>query len=188
MNPRLTQRIAFAILLICTLIVIVPVLLIVAMIIKNGAGAISWEFLTTMPRAGMKEGGIFPAIVGTLCLVFGAVLFALPLGVFASVYLTEYARDNYFTRLVKLAIVNLAGVPSVIYGLFGLGLFVTFLHFGTSIISGSLTLGIMILPVIITASERESANLRISDIRFSLSPTEVLKYKLIPASASRLAI
>lgn len=184
MNPRLTQRIAFAILLICTLIVIVPVLLIVAMIIKNGAGAISWEFLTTMPRAGMKEGGIFPAIVGTLCLVFGAVLFALPLGVFASVYLTEYARDNYFTRLVKLAIVNLAGVPSVIYGLFGLGLFVTFLHFGTSIISGSLTLGIMILPVIITASREalDSVPRSFREVSLSLggSKWQTIKRVVIP--------
>lgn len=152
MNPRIKQKIAFSFLLLATLIVIVPVLLIILIIIKNGIGAISWEFLTASPRAGMREGGIFPAIIGTLYLVLGAVLFALPLGVFAAIYLVEYAKDNYLTRLVKLAIVNLAGVPSVVYGLFGLGLFVTFLKFGTSIISGSLTLGIMILPVIITAS------------------------------------
>ncbi|MFH1779028.1 MAG: phosphate ABC transporter permease PstA [Candidatus Omnitrophota bacterium] len=153
MNSRTKQRIAFAVLFICTLLVIVPLGLIIFLIIKNGIGAVSWEFLTANPRAGMREGGIFPAIVGTFCLVLGAILFALPLGVFASIYLTEYARDNYLTRLVKLAIVNLAGVPSIVYGLFGFGLFVMFLRFGTSIIAGSLTLGIMILPVIITASK-----------------------------------
>ena len=132
MNPRIKQKIAFSLLLLAMLIVIVPVLLIILIIIKNGIGAISWEFLTASPRAGMREGGIFPAIIGTLYLVLGAVLFALPLGVFAAIYLVEYAKDNYLTRLVKLAIVNLAGVPSVVYGLFGLGLFVTFLKFGTS--------------------------------------------------------
>lgn len=169
MNPRITQRIAFFFLLLATLLVIIPVGLIVILIIKNGIGAINWEFLATNPRAGMREGGIFPAIVGTLYLVLGAVLFALPLGVFASIYLTEYAKENYLTRLVKLAIVNLAGVPSIVYGLFGLGLFVMFLHFGTSILAGSLTLGIMILPVIITASKEALASVPHSFREVSLS-------------------
>ena len=100
----------------------------------------------------MNAGGIFPAILGTLYLVFGAVAFAVPLGVLSAIYLVEYSRDNAISRLIKLAIVNLAGVPSVVYGLFGLGIFVIFFGFGVSILSGSLTLGIMILPVIITAS------------------------------------
>lgn len=169
MNPRMTQRIAFAVLLAATLLVIIPVGLIVLLIVKNGMGAISWEFLTAMPRSGMRAGGIFPAIVGTSYLVLGAILFALPLGVFASIYLTEYAKDNYLTRLVKLAIVNLAGVPSIVYGLFGLGLFVMFLRFGTSILAGSLTLGIMILPVIITTSKEALASVPHSFREVSLS-------------------
>ena len=101
----------------------------------------------------MREGGIFPAIVGTFYLVLGTTLFALPLGVFTAIYLTEYSGQNLLTRWIRLAIFNLAGVPSVVYGLFGLGLFVIFLKFGASILAGSLTLAIMILPVIITASE-----------------------------------
>lgn len=105
-----------------------------------------------MPRAGMREGGIFPAIIGTVYLVLGTLVFALPLGVLSAIYLTEYAKDNWVTRLVKLAIINLAGVPSVVYGLFGLGIFVVFLKFGASILAGSLTLAIMVLPVIITTT------------------------------------
>ena len=121
--------------------------------VVRGIGALSWSFLTTMPSQGMRTGGIFPALVGTLELVGLTILFALPMGVAAAIYLTEYAADTWLTRLVRLAIVNLSGVPSVVYGLFGLGLFVIFFRFGTSLLAGALTLAIMILPVIITASE-----------------------------------
>jgi phosphate transport system permease protein len=124
-------------------------------IVKNGIGALSWSFLTSMPEQGMRSGGIFPAILGTLYLVAGATLFALPLGILAAIYLSEYAKDNALTRLINLAIVNLSGVPSVVYGLFGFSLFVVFLKCGVSLLAGSLTLGIMNLPVIITAT-RES--------------------------------
>lgn len=106
-----------------------------------------------MPRDGMKAGGIFPAIVGTLLLMLGTALVAIPVGVGAAIYLSEYARDTRFTRAIRLAIINLAGIPSVVYGLFGLGLFVIFLQFGTSILAGSLTLAIMSVPIIISASE-----------------------------------
>ena len=151
-TARFRENLAFFLLLVATLVVILPVGLIVAVIVKNGLGAISWEFLTQMPRAGMREGGIFPAIVGTVYLVLGTMIFALPAGILAAIYLSEYAKDNWLTRTIDMAIVNLAGVPSVVYGLFGLGLFVIFLGFGTAILSGSLTLAIMSLPVIITAS------------------------------------
>jgi phosphate transport system permease protein len=152
MNPRLTQKIAFAVLLLATLLVVLPVVVILLIIVVKGASAISWDFLFSMPTDGMTAGGIFPAILGTLYLVLGAIVFAVPLGVMAAIYLVEYSSDNWLSRLVKLSIVNLAGVPSVVYGLFGLGIFVTFFRFGASILSGSLTLGIMILPVIITSS------------------------------------
>ena len=113
----------------------------------------SWEFLTTAPSNGMKAGGILPAIVGTLYLTLGTAVFSIPLGVAAGIYIAEYAKDNTLTRLIRIAIINLAGIPSVVYGLFGLGLFVLFLKFGTSILSASLTLSIMTLPVIISTTE-----------------------------------
>ena len=119
----------------------------------RGIGAIDWEFLSAMPRAGMKEGGILPAIVGTLLLTLGTALAAVPVGVGGAIYLAEYARDTAFTRAIRLAIVNLAGIPSIVYGLFGLGMFVLFLRFGTSILAGSLTLAIMTLPVVISTAE-----------------------------------
>ncbi|MFB3895308.1 MAG: phosphate ABC transporter permease PstA [bacterium] len=153
MSGKRTQQLAFTILFLGTILILVPLGIIVYIVIKNGFSAISWEFLTTVPRMGMKEGGIFPAIVGTIYLVLGTIIFALPLGVATAVYLTEYAKDNWLNRVVRIAIINLAGVPSIVYGLFGLGLFVLFFKLGTSILSGSLTLAIMILPVIISASE-----------------------------------
>ena len=146
-SPKTTQNIAFFLLMTAALMVILPVAMVLAIIVKNGIGAISWSFLSEMPRSGMREGGILPAIIGTFYLVLGAVLFALPLGLCAAIYLSEYAKDNLLNRVVRLAIINLAGVPSVVFGLFGLALFVGFLRFGASILSGSLTLGLMILPV-----------------------------------------
>lgn len=151
-DPRLTEKIAFAFLFLSTLLILVPVFLILIDVITKGLPAISWDFLTQYPRLGMRAGGIFPAILGTFYLVLGTVTFSLPIGILAAIYLSEYAHDNWFKRAVEVAIVNLAGVPSVVYGLFGLGLFVMFLKFGTSILAGSLTLSIMSLPVIITAS------------------------------------
>lgn len=155
MTPKLIQKIAFSILLLATLLVIVPVFLVLGVILRHGLAAINWEFLSQMPTSGMRAGGILPAIVGTFCLVTGAVIFALPLGLFAAIYLSEYSKDSLANRMIRLAIINLAGVPSVVFGLFGLALFVGFFHFGASILAGSLTLGVMILPVII-ASSREA--------------------------------
>lgn len=137
------------------IISILPVFLIIGYIIYKGIPAISWEFLTEMPRNGMREGGIFPAIIGTIYLTIGTIVVSVPFGIFTGIYLVEYAKDNLLTRIINLTIINLAGIPSIIYGLFGMALFVIFLGFGVSIISGSLTLGIMCLPVIIT-STRES--------------------------------
>ena len=153
MNRYLVQRAGFALLGLAALIVVVPILLVVGAIVVQGIEAISWEFLTQPPRDGMKAGGIFPAIVGTLLLTLGTALAAIPVGVGGAIYLAEYARDTWLTRAIRLAIINLASIPSVVYGLFGLGLFVLFLQFGTSILAGSLTLAIMTLPIIISAAE-----------------------------------
>jgi phosphate transport system permease protein len=147
------QRIMFALLSLSTIFVVLPVLAVVYLLVRNGLPGISWTFLTQPPIHMMREGGILPAIVGTVYLIIGTTAVALPIGILAATYLSEYARPGVFTRTVRLAIVNLAGVPSVVYGLFGLGLFVMLMHFGVSLISGSLTLAMLTLPVIITASE-----------------------------------
>ncbi len=153
LRRSLVQNTGFAILTLAALLVVVPILVVVGVIIAKGLSAINWEFLSAMPRDGMKAGGIFPAIVGTLVLTLGTALAAIPVGVAGAIYLAEYARDNWLTRMIRLAIINLAGIPSVVYGLFGLGVFVLFLNFGTSILAGSLTLAIMTLPVIISTAE-----------------------------------
>jgi len=136
-----------------SVLTVAPIVLVVAYLIVKGAPAIRWEFLTAFPSQGMKGGGILPAIVGTFWLTLGTAAVAVPLGVGAAIYLSEYAPDNRWTRAIRVAIINLAGIPSVVYGLFGLGLFVLFLHFGTSLLAGSLTLSIMTVPVIISTAE-----------------------------------
>ncbi len=152
-RAKMAQTIGFHLLRLVTLITIIPIIGLVIYIVVKGAPAISWEFLTAAPSNGMREGGIFPAIVGTLYLTLGTALFSVPIGVLAGIYLAEYAQETAFTRIIRIAIINLAGIPSVVYGLFGLGLFVLFLHLGTSILAASLTLSIMTLPVIISTTE-----------------------------------
>jgi phosphate transport system permease protein len=149
---NLSQRAAFGLLIIATIIVVIPVLVIVLQIIISGAGAISWDFLTQAPSQAGKAGGILPAIVGTFYLMLGTIVLALPLGVMAGIYLTEYAKENWLTRSINLAIVNLAGVPSIVYGLFGLGVFVLLFHFGMSLLSASLTLACQSLAMTVTTS------------------------------------
>ncbi len=184
LSPRLAQRAAFSLLFLSTILVIVPVLIVIFVIVKHGISAISWEFLTAMPKSGMREGGIMPAIVGTFYLVLGAVAFALPLGVCAAIYLSEYSKDTPMNRIVRLAIINLAGVPSVVFGLFGLALFVTFFHFGSSILAGSLTLGVMILPVIITSSREalDSVPKSFREVSLSLGATKLqtIRHAVLP--------
>jgi phosphate transport system permease protein len=153
MSRQLTQRLIFALVTVAAIATVSPIVLVVGYIAAKGAPALSWEFLTAIPRDGMRQGGIWPAIVGTAYLTLGTGVIAVPLGVAAAVYLSEYARDNRLTRAIRIAIINLAGIPSVVYGLFGLGLFVLFLRFGTSILAGCLTLSIMTLPVIISTAE-----------------------------------
>jgi phosphate transport system permease protein len=159
MKPRLVfdrfliQRLGVSLVTLVAFLTIVPIIAVFAYIIAKGAPAISWQFLTAIPSDGMRAGGILPAIVGTFYLTLGTAIFSVPLGIAAAIYLSEYARENGLTRLIRIAIINLAGIPSVVYGLFGLGLFVLFLKFGTSILAASLTLSIMTLPVIISAAE-----------------------------------
>jgi phosphate transport system permease protein len=138
-----------------TVLLIIPVLIIMGMLIYKGGSIISIDFLFTAPTDGMTAGGIFPALFGTVWLVAVALLISVPIGIAAAIYLSEYASDNWFTRIINLAIINLAGVPSIVHALFGVGAFVVFFGFGTSILAASLTLAIMTLPVVIV-STRES--------------------------------
>lgn len=149
----LIQKIGYSSLTALAFLTVIPIVLVLIYILQQGIPAISFEFITGFPYDGMRAGGILPAIVGTLYLTLGTAIFAVPLGIGAAIYLSEYAADNAWTRTIRIAIINLAGIPSVVYGLFGLGLFVIFLGFGTSILAGSLTLGIMTIPVIISTAE-----------------------------------
>ncbi len=152
-QKRITEKFFYILLLCTTLIVVAFVFGIIVYLIVKGSPGISWEFLSQKPRAGMREGGIFPAILGTLYLIIGTIVISLPIGILAAIYLNEYASKNRLTRIIRLSIVNMAGVPSVVFGLFGLAFFVIILKFGKSILAGSLTLAFLILPVIITATE-----------------------------------
>jgi phosphate transport system permease protein len=147
------QQIAFMLLRLSMVVVILATALIMFDIVSKGISAVSWEFLTEMPRKGMTEGGIWPAILGTFYVTVVTALASVPVGVFAAIYLNEYARQNLFTRAIRLSIRNLAGVPSIVYGMFGVALFVRALALGSSILSAGLTLGLLTLPVTITASE-----------------------------------
>ncbi|HHY46564.1 MAG TPA: phosphate ABC transporter permease PstA [Firmicutes bacterium] len=147
------QRLAFAATALSVGLTLGSFFVIVVFMASKGLPVISWEFLTEMPRMGMTAGGIFPAILGTFYLVLGAIAFALPLGVLSAIYLAEYAKQGMLVRIIRVGVNSLAGVPSVVFGLFGLSVFVKFMGFGVSILSGALTLGILILPTIIRASE-----------------------------------
>lgn len=138
--------------LLMTVVLVIPVIVILVVLAVKGHGAVSWAFLTTVPTNGMTEGGILPALVGTIWLVAVALVASVPLGVAAAIYLSEYAPENWLTRVINLAIINLAGVPSIVHALFGLGAFVLFFKFGTSILAASLTLAIMTLPVVIVST------------------------------------
>jgi len=152
-KKKITQFLGFFFLRLCLYLVLAVLLLFLYDIGRKGGGAISWEFLTTAPRKGMTQGGIFPAIVGTFLVTVITAVLAVPMGMAAAIYLNEYARQTRLTRLIRLAIRNLSGVPSIVYGLFGVILFVNILSFGTSVLSAGLTLGLLTLPWTITASE-----------------------------------
>ena len=150
---RLVQRLVATLFGLMTVVLVIPVLIILAVLVYNGAPAISLEFLLAAPTDQGRAGGIFPAILGTIWLVAVALLASVPVGVAAAIYLSEYAPDNWLTRLINLAIINLAGVPSIVHALFGVGAFVVFANMGKSILAAGLTLAIMTLPVVIVATK-----------------------------------
>jgi len=183
-NRYQEQRFGFALLALAAVLVVLPILWVLGSVVAGGIRAINWEFLQAMPRDGMKAGGIFPAIVGTLLLTSATALVSIPVGVGGAIYLAEYAQDTWWTRAIRLAIVNLAGIPSIVYGLFGLGVFVLFLQFGTSIVAGALTLAIMTLPVIISTAEEalRSVPTEFRTVSCSLGGT---RWQGIPTSCCR---
>lgn len=153
MNKRLTEKIAFWIFRILTFLVVLLLGWILEFIFIRGWKVINWEFLSSMPAEGMTKGGIYPAIVGTFCLILGSVIISFPIGVMAGIYMHEYIGDSWLKRFIKLMTNNLAGIPSIVFGLFGMALFVNTLKFGDSILAGSFTLGLLALPVVIRVTE-----------------------------------
>lgn len=152
-DKKINQRLAFITFRLLGAVVVGILLWILGFIVYKGIGVISWEFLTTAPTDGMTAGGIFPAIVGTLCLVVGSMIFAFPFGVMSGIYMTEYAGNGKLTKFIRIMTNNLSGIPSIVFGLFGMSLFVSTMNFGDSILAGSLTLGLLILPLIIRTTE-----------------------------------
>ncbi len=153
MNKKSSQKLAFGIFRLFGILVVGILFSILGFIVYNGIQVISWDFLTTFPKEGMTSGGIFPAIMGTLYLILGSLIFAFPLGVMSAVYTHEYAGKGWLVRFIRMMTTNLASIPSIVFGLFGMALFVHKLQFGDSIIAGSLTLGLLTLPLIIRTTE-----------------------------------
>ncbi len=186
LSSKTSEKIAFSLLTLATLIVAGFVLIILGYIILNGYGAINLEFITQMPNRMMTEGGIYPAIVGTIYLIIGSMSVALPIGVMAAIYLNEYAGESRTTWLIEMAINNLAGTPSVVFGLFGLALFVKYFGFGPSILSASLTLALLILPVIIRSTEEALITVpkeyRESSLALGVSKWQTIRHVVLPAA------
>jgi phosphate transport system permease protein len=186
LNARTSERIAFALLTLSAMTVAGFVVIILAYIIYNGYSAISIEFLTEMPRMRMTQGGIYPAIVGTVLLIIGSMAVALPMGIMAAIYLNEYAGETRFTWLIEMAINNLAGTPSVVFGLFGLALFVKYFGFGSSILSASLTLSLLIVPVIIRSSQEALITVpkeyRESSFALGISKWQTIRHVVLPSA------
>ncbi len=184
MNRQVSEKIAIGLISATAVVVILPIVMVVLFIVVQGIGTVNWEFLSQPPRNGMTEGGIFPALLGTILLTFGTAIAAIPIAIGAAIYLAEYAGDNRFTRTIRLAIVNLAGIPSIVYGLFGLGMFVLFLNFGTSILAGSLTLGLMTLPVVISTAEEAilavPREFRVVSLSLGASRWQTIRHQVLP--------
>lgn len=184
MNRQQTHKLAVVAISVVAALVVLPIVLVIVYIVVRGAVVVDWEFLTQAPRNGMREGGIMPALLGTVFLTFGTAIISMPLAIGAAIYLAEYAEDNLLTRSVRLAIVNLAGIPSIVYGLFGLGAFVLFLNFGTSILAGSLTLGIMTLPVVISTAEEAilavPQRFRVTSLSLGATRWQTIRHQVLP--------
>ncbi|MCM8783610.1 MAG: phosphate ABC transporter permease PstA [Candidatus Omnitrophica bacterium] len=188
MKKQIVQKLGFSLIFLCMLITLFFLFLIIYFITTRGIKVISWEFLTALPHEEMTKGGIAPAILGTFYLTLGAILVSLPLGIACAIYLCEYTPQGFLLNIIRMSINNLAGVPSVVFGLFGLAIFVKFFGFGVSIISGSLTLGILILPLIISAVQEALMAVPVSlrEASFALGATkwQTIKKAVLPNALS----
>jgi len=186
MKKDITEIIGFSFISLCMFVTILFLLTIIYFIGINGIKVISWKFLTQQPTNAMTGGGVAPAILGTLYLTLGAIIFSFPLGVICAIYLNEYTPKSYIMNIIRLSINNLAGVPSVVFGLFGLAVFVKYLGFGVSILSGSLTLGILVLPVIISASQEALMavphSLREASLALGATKWQTIKKIVLPSA------
>ncbi len=184
MNKKLSQRLAFFIFKMLGILVVGILIWILGFIVYNGISVISWEFLTTSPTDGMTGGGIFPAIVGTLYLVIGSIVFAFPLGVMSAIYSSEYAGKGWVVKFMRIMTNNLASIPSIVFGLFGMALFVNFLDFGDSIIAGSLTLGLLVLPLVIRTTEEAlnaiPTSVRTGSLALGASKLQTIRRVVLP--------
>jgi phosphate transport system permease protein len=184
MRKKIGQKIGFSFLFLLLLITLLFLGIIIYFIVANGARVISWQFLTQSPKDAMTSGGVAPAIIGTFYLVLGSIAFSFPLGLACAIYLCEYSPKGYIINIIRISINNLAGVPSVVFGLFGLAVFVKFFGFGVSILSGALTLGIMVLPQIISASQEAllavPQSYREASFALGATPWKTIKKAVIP--------
>ncbi|MEL7563013.1 phosphate ABC transporter permease PstA [Dehalogenimonas sp. 4OHTPN] len=186
-SRQLTQKAAMSLLFTAMLVVVIPIILILIYMVTSGYSVISWDFISQGPSQAGRAGGILPAIIGTAYLMLGTILIALPIGVMAGIYLAEYARDNWLTRLINLAIINLAGVPSIVFGLFGLAVFVLALDMGLSLIAASLTLAAQALAMTITTS-REAIiavpkEYRDGSLAIGVSRWQTIRHAVLPEAS-----
>ena len=183
-RKKLSEQATFWLFRLMSIAVVGVLFWILGFIIVKGIGVISWEFLTAMPRDGMTAGGILPAIVGTLCLTLGSIVIAFPLGILSGIYISEYTRDNWLVKLIRIMTNNLSGVPSIVFGLFGMALFVNTLGFGDSIIAGSLTLALLVLPIVIRTTEealrRIDNSYRLGSLALGATKLQTIRRVLLP--------
>jgi len=189
-KKKLNQIIAFGFFTAISYMVVAILFIILGFIVIHGFSAISWEFISGMPTDGMSGGGILPAIVGTLCLIAGSMLFALPIGILSAIYMNEYLKESTLKKIIRWMTDNLSGVPSIVFGLFGMAFFVNTLKFGDSIIAGSLTLGLMILPVIIRTTEEAlksvDDSLRIGSYALGASKMQTIQKVVLPIAFPKI--
>lgn len=185
-SKKIKEQIAFTIFRFLGFMVLGVLLWILGFIVYNSISVISWDFIFSYPKDGMTAGGIFPAIVGTIYLILGSILFAFPLGIMSAIYTIEYAKDNWLTKTIRIMTNNLASIPSIVFGLFGMTLFVNTLGFGDSILAGSLTLGLLILPVVIRTTEEALKSVpqsyRLGSIALGANKIQTIKRVVLPAA------
>ena len=185
-GKQIKQSLAFSLFGAISFIVVAFLFIILGFIVIKGFSVISWEFLTAMPDQGMTAGGIFPAIVGTACLVLGSMIFAFPVGILSGIYINEYLKDSWFKRFLRMMTNNLAGIPSIVFGLFGMALFVNYLKFGDSILAGSLTLGLLVLPVVIRTTEEALKSvpdhLRVGSLALGATKLQTISKVVLPVA------